>query len=214
MGAASFLPLIIGVSQGLLHALGPDHCAALLTLGQTGEKRRRTVVAIALRFAVGHAIVLGGMAAVCLLLGAGLSEAFERWAEIGGGLILVALSVAALLFPNALRHGHPHVHLGEVGQHTHLRAAVPLAAGALMAFSGVRSILLALPPLLVGGTHSPLAWSYVPGFALGVMAGMSAVGLLFAEGVHRLGERASGWVQRGSAVMAGLVGVFWIAVRV
>jgi nickel/cobalt exporter len=207
--SAVFLSFLVGLGQGLLHAFGPDHCVAIVTLGARGKS---AALRTALRFAGGHALTLGALASVCLLAGVGLSEAFERWAEIGGGLILIGLALAALMFPSALQHGHPH--LGGHGDDHQHQSPVPLAAGALMALSGGRSLLLALPPLIVGGAMSLEAWSYLPGFALGVFAGMAAVGLLFATGVRRLDERGQLWLHRGSALSSAALGVFWIAVRI
>jgi hypothetical protein len=206
------LAFLVGLSQGLLHAVGPDHCAAMATLGTLGGGRRRAAITTALRFALGHAAMLGGIATLCLLAGVGLSETFERWAEVFGGTVLVALAVTALLFPNSFNHGHPHLpgHSREPHQHVH---TVSTAAGALMAISGVRSLLLALPPLLMGGSMSLAAWTYLPGFALGILVGMGAVGLVFAEGISRLNERLTTWVQRGVAVGSGALGLFWIGSR-
>jgi hypothetical protein len=206
------LAFLVGVSQGLLHAVGPDHCAAMATLGTLGGGRKRAALSTALRFALGHAAMLGGIAALCLLAGVGLSETFERWAEVFGGTVLLALAVAALLFPNSLAHGHPHLpgHSREPHEHVH---TVSTAAGAFMAVSGVRSLLLALPPLLVGGSMSLAAWTYLPGFALGILVGMGAVGLLFAEGLSRLNARLTAWVHRGVALGSGALGLYWIGSR-
>ncbi len=208
-----FLAFLLGLGQGMLHAVGPDHCAAMATLGTLGPSRRRAAFLVALRFAIGHAAVLGGVATVCLLAGVGLSETFERWAEILGGAVLVALAVAALLFPNTLRHGHPHLPGHTQEPHSHHHEHVTTAAGALMAVSGVRSLLLALPPLLVGGSLATSGWTYLPGFALGILLGMGAVGLLFAEGLSRLGTRLAEQVQRVVALGSAALGVFWIATR-
>jgi nickel/cobalt transporter (NicO) family protein len=212
------LAFILGLGQGLLHAVGPDHCAAMATLGTLGSSRRRATLLVALRFAIGHAAVLGGVAALCLLAGVGLSETFERWAEIFGGTVLVALAVTAFLFPNVLRHGHPHLpgHTHEPHSHLHdsrRHEQVSTAAGALMALSGVRALLLALPPLLVGGSLHASGWVYLPGFALGILLGMSAVGLLFAEGLSRLGVGLATRLQRFVAATSAALGLFWIVVR-
>ncbi|MCP3139406.1 hypothetical protein [Pyxidicoccus xibeiensis] len=203
---------LLGLSNGLVHAVGPDHCAAMATLGTLGDGRKRTALVTALRFALGHAAMLGGIAALCLLAGVGLSETFERWAEVFGGIILVALAVTALLFPNSLGHGHPHLpgHNREPHQHVH---TVSTAAGALMAISGVRSLILAVPALLVGGSMSLASWTYLPGFALGILVGMGAVGLLFAEGLSRLNQRINAWLQRAVALGSGALGLFWIGSR-
>jgi nickel/cobalt transporter (NicO) family protein len=210
--APILLAFLLGLSQGLLHALGPDHCAAMATLGTLGGGRRRTAILTALRFALGHAAMLGGIAAVCLMAGVGLSETFERWAEAFGGAVLVALAVTALIFPHSLDHGHPHLPGHDQKPHEHVHT-VSTAAGAFMAVSGVRSLLIALPPLLVGGSMSLAAWTYLPGFALGILIGMGAVGLLFAEGLSRASARINLWIQRGVAVGSGALGLFWIGSR-
>jgi hypothetical protein len=208
-----FIAFLFGLGQGLLHAVGPDHCAAMATLGTLGPARRRTTLLVALRFAVGHAAVLGGVATFCLLAGVGLSETFERWAEVFGGMVLVALAVTALLFPNVLRHGHPHLPGHTHEPHSHMHDRVSTAAGALMAVSGVRSLLLALPPLLVGGSLQSSGWTYLPGFALGILVGMGAVGLLFAEGLARMGSGLAERLQRVVAAGSAALGLFWIVTR-
>jgi nickel/cobalt transporter (NicO) family protein len=168
------------------------------------------MLATALRFAIGHAVVLSALAAFCWLTGVGLSEAFERWSEVMGGAVLTSVALAALFFPSALRHGHPHLGGHE---HTHFHERVPMAAGALMAVSGARALLLALPPLLVGGGFSLSAWTYLPGFAFGVFAGMAGMGILVAEGVRRADEQTSSLIQRASALASAGLGVFWMATR-
>jgi hypothetical protein len=185
----------------------------MATLGTLGPNRRRATFVVAVRFALGHAAVLGGVASVCLLAGVGLSETFERWAEMFGGAVLVALAVTALLFPNVLRHGHPHLPGHTQEPHSHMHERVSTAAGALMAVSGVRSLLLALPPLLVGGSLQSSGWTYLPGFALGILLGMGAVGLLFAEGLARMGAGLAERLQRLVAAGSAALGLFWIVTR-
>jgi len=202
---------LLGLTAGLAHAVGPDHCAAMLTLtGAGGEGRRRRALGTAVRFALGHALLLAVIAAVCLLAGVGLSETFTHRAEIFGGAVLVAVAVAALVLPSTMRHGHPHLPGHETG---HRHARVSGAAGALMAVSGVRGLLLALPPLLVGGGYSLAAWTYLPSFALGILIGMGAVGMLLAEGLGALTGRLGLWVERAAHLAAAAVGVVWIVVR-
>ncbi len=210
------LALLLGLGQGLLHGLGPDHCAAIATLGAASERagRRRSALRLAVRFAVGHAVALGALAAVCLLAGMTLSERFERYAELLGGGVLVGVALAALFFPGALRHGHPHLP-GHGADHHHPPHGAPVAgaAGALMAISGVRSLLLALPPLMVGGRFASAAWTYLPGFALGVLLSMSAVGLALASSLARAPERLARWLDKGVAVASGALGVYWIVAQ-
>ncbi len=78
---------------------------------------------------------------------------------------------------------------------------------------GVRSLLLALPPLLVGGSLATSGWTYLPGFAFGILVGMGAVGLVFAEGLERVGTAVADRLQRMVAIGSAALGVFWIATR-
>lgn len=202
---------LLGVVAGLAHAIGPDHCAAMIALtGSGGEGRRQRAIGTAVRFALGHALLLAVIAAGCLLAGFVLSETFTQRAEILGGVVLVAVAVAALVMPSSLQHGHPHLPGHDVIAHRH--AKVSGAAGALMAISGVRGLLLALPPLLVGG-YSLGAWLYLPSFALGILIGMGVIGVLLAEGLGALSSRLGVWVERAAHLTAAAVGVVWIVVR-
>lgn len=200
--------LLVGLGQGLLHGLGPDHCAAIATLGVTGDRRKS--LRAALSFAWGHTLVLGALAGGCLALGVGLSEAFERWAERLGGFVLVALAVSALLFPGTLEHGHPnlppHGH-----DHRHRASRWGGVAGALMAVSGARALALALPPLLVGGALQLESWVYLPAFGAGVFLAMAAVGTLVSSGAQRLSHQATHRLQRAVALSSGGLGLLWIA---
>jgi hypothetical protein len=207
--SGSVIALVVGFLQGLLHGLGPDHCAAVATLGTTSRGRRGALLT-ALRFAIGHALVLGALASFCLLLGFGISESFERWSEMLGGAVLIGVALTALFFPGALSHGHPHLP-GHDEHHTHAR--VSTAAGALMAVSGARSLLLALPPLMVGGAFSIKGWAYLPGFAFGILVSMGVVGILVAEGISRVNAQIAERLQRIVAASSGLVGLAWIAFR-
>lgn len=205
--SALLIASLVGLSQGLLHGLGPDHCAAIATL-TTASKRRPWEVA--LRFALGHSAVLACVAGGCLLFGVGVSETVTRWTEALGGIVLIGLALAALFFPGFLQHGHPHLP-PHGDDHRHNRLGT--AAGALMALSGVRALMLAMPPLLVGGSFSLAGWSYLPAFALGVFVSMAAVGLLFGRGRDALGRRGlAPLLERAVAVSTGALGVFWIAV--
>jgi nickel/cobalt transporter (NicO) family protein len=208
----ALLSLLVGLGQGLLHGLGPDHCAAIATLGASGDRRKS--LRVALSFAWGHTLVLGALAGVCLALGVGLSEAFERWAERLGGFVLVAIALAALLFPGTLEHGHPTLphHKHDHDHHHHGDARLGGVAGALMAVSGVRALALALPPLLVGGALHLAGWVYLPAFGAGVFLSMAFVGLAVSAGTRRLSLRGASWLQRAVALSSGALGLVWIAV--
>jgi hypothetical protein len=201
------LAFAVGVSQGLVHGLGPDHCAAMATLGLAPGKRW-AALGTALRFALGHAVALGILSSFCLGAGLVLSESFEQRAEVLGGAVLVALGTAAFFFPSALGHGHPHLP-GHGADHRHRRLS--LTAGALLAVSGVRALLIALAPLLVAGDFKLRGLAYLPGFALGILLSMGTLGLLLSLGLTRLGEAALRRTYRLAAAGSGALGLAWMA---
>jgi hypothetical protein len=57
------------------------------------------------------------------------------------------------------------------------------------------------------------AWTYLPGFALGILLGMGVVGLIFAEGLSRMSEKLAAWMHRAVALSSGALGLFWIGSR-
>jgi hypothetical protein len=179
----------------------------MATLG-LAPRARWAALKTALRFAVGHALVLALLSGVCLASGVALSERFERGAELVGGGLLVLLALTALFLPGVLHHGHPHLP-SHASSHRHLRFSA--AAGGLLALSGGRALLMALAPLLVGGGLGTSGWVYLPGFALGILVSMGAVGLLLSLSVARLGERALRRAYRVTALSSGLLGLVWIA---
>ncbi|HVE85968.1 MAG TPA: hypothetical protein VND93_24095, partial [Myxococcales bacterium] len=202
----ALLSLLVGLGQGLLHGLGPDHCAAIATLGSGGGRRKP--LRVALSFAWAHTVVLGALAGACLALGVGLSEAFERWAERLGGFVLVGLAVSAVLFPGTLHHGHPNL---PPHGHDHRHPQLGSVAGALMAVSGARALALALPPLLVGGALHFAGWVYLPAFGAGVFLAMAGVGAAVSTGTRWLSPLGAARLQRVVALSSGALGLVWIA---
>ena len=65
----------------------------------------------------------------------------------------------------------------------------------------------------MGGSSRLAAWTYLPGFALGILAGMGTVGLVLAAGLSWLGERRAERLQRVVALGSAALGLFWMAAR-
>jgi hypothetical protein len=83
-----------------------------------------------------------------------------------------------------------------------------------MAFSGARSLLLALPPLVVGGSNSLSGITCLSGFAAGIFLGASGVGWVLALFFKTLDEKLFRQVQKGVACASGILGAYWIWVRI
>jgi ABC-type transporter Mla maintaining outer membrane lipid asymmetry permease subunit MlaE len=131
-----------------------------------------------------------------------------------GGIAVLSAQVGRALVPPRLDGRMLLEQLYKMGNRS--LAIVALAAffaGALMAISGTRALLMALPPMLVGGSFAMRSMPYLPGFALGILVGMGVFGLFLAEGLARLNERISLWVYRGVAVSSMALGLTWMGMR-
>src|SRR5215470_14862507 len=158
-------------AAGLLHGVGPDHLAAISTFGFAVGHNFRRVVFFAVRFAGGHALVLG-LAGVLGHFGRILlSPAWERRFDLSAGGLLVFTGLLALWalitgrvkihehghMHGAAHHDHYHLHLGlgdshtaahenkHPEQHQHLHGGLAASLGVLFALGGTRSLLAVVP---------------------------------------------------------------------
>ena len=78
---------------GFVHGLGADHLMAIAALSAHGrdDQVRGKVFRVALRFACGHAVVLGASAAAVLLFGWQVPVVLERGGELVSGWLLMML---------------------------------------------------------------------------------------------------------------------------
>jgi nickel/cobalt exporter len=216
---------------GILHGLGADHLMAIaaLSVGPGGEApavKRARALGVAVRFAVGHALLLALGAGGLIVLGWSLPIVVERGGEVLGGLLLVVLGGVGLWGVTAGRvYGHTHTHGHEAAPHWHLHIGrrdrhpmpgahshLPTVIGAAFAVSSLRALTLLTPfgghP---GGAPLPMLLGLITVFAVGILLSMSLFGVAFAglmttSRVARLGRAAGGAM--GIASIA--LGVFWI----
>lgn len=215
---------------GFLHGLGADHLMAIaaLSLGTAGDApavRRAKAFAIAVRFAVGHALLLAVGAGAFIALGWSLPLVVERGGEILGGALLIVFGAFGLWGVASGRiYGHTHRHGGEPAAHWHLHVGrhhpppaahshLPTIIGAAFAISSLRALTM-LAPFGDGVDAAPLSTLLllVAVFGTGILLSMSLFGIAFARfmtaaAAIRLGRAAAGVM---AAASIGL-GVFWIA---
>ena len=220
------------LALGFLHGLGADHLMAIAALSLAtplGPARYARAFGLALRFAVGHALLLTLGAGLVLFFGWQIPVRFEQGGEFVGGCLLIALglivgwlTVSGRLYVHAHVHGsgeraHSHWHLHFGRQHSHrptIHTILPGALGAVFAVSGLRALVLSLPLWNAeGGTPDFGALLFlVTIFALGILMSMSLFGIVLA---HTLANRRmSGYVARFSAAATALgslaLGIYWI----
>ncbi len=198
-------------SLGVIHGVGPDHLAAITAFGAAAGRDFRKVVFFAVRFALGHALVLG-IAGVLAKFGAMmLPERWENGFDITAGVLLGVTGLILLigLVTGKIKihthhhhhdhsvHHHFHLHLSpaqshEPAKHPHMHGSTAVGLGALFAMGGARSLLTVAPIALAQTVTQSLIRVAV--FCLGIIFSMVVYGWLtqvaltklerFADGTH------------------------------
>src|SRR5258706_13044918 len=84
------------LALGFLHGLGADHLMAIAALSLAtplGPARYGRAFWLAVRFAVGHAVLLSAGAAAVLLFGWQIPVRFEQTGEFVGGCLLILMGL-------------------------------------------------------------------------------------------------------------------------
>jgi hypothetical protein len=226
----SFLTLAgSALTLGFVHGLGADHLMAIAVLSVDGRGGRRTrgdILATAVRFASGHALLLGAGAGLSVIFGWVVPAAFESGAETLGGTLLVVLGAAGLWHVASGRaYGHVHAdrrgrarwHFHVAGPASHAGAAHPSSGlatlmGAVFAISSLRMLMLFVPfGEDVGALAAPALFALIALFGLGILLSMSLFGVVLARVVSlRVVDRLG----RAAAVVVALasmsLGAYWI----
>ena len=215
------------LSLGFLHGLGGDHLMAITALAvrRPPGQSSGAIIRAAVGFACGHTLVLGLGAVVAVALGVVVPVAVSTGAERLGGLILITLGAAGLwgllsgrAYGHIHRDGTPpsrwHFHLG--ASHPargHVASPVPTALGAIFAVSSLRALMLLQPfGENARGVGLPALLLLILLFTLGILASMSAFGLLLARVLStRAVERSGRAAALLTAAASIALGTYWLA---
>src|ERR1700736_834687 len=96
----TFLAITVGLTLGLRHATDADHVVALATLLRRKPGVRGALLLGAV-WGTGHTLVVLVVGVAIILLGLHVPASFDRIAEVGVAIMLIALG---------LRHLLPHRH--------------------------------------------------------------------------------------------------------
>jgi hypothetical protein len=216
--------LLLSFVFGMRHALDADHIAAVAALSDgTGGMRRAILRGAA--WGTGHALVLGAVGGVVVLLRVAIPEPVVRLFESLVAAMLVGLGAAAIVAAARARlHVHAHEHDGVGHVHLHFHAArvehAPADHGAAP-HRHPHPLRFALRPLLVGGMHglagsaalsllvlatvptALLGCAYLVVFGAGSIAGMAIMSLLLTAPLL-LAERRALRLHRALRFAAGL----------
>jgi hypothetical protein len=224
------LLLTSALALGFLHGLGADHLMAIaaLSLGASGDSpalRRTRALGVAVRFALGHAMLLAVGAGTLIILGWSLPLVVERGGEMLGGILLILFGGLGLWSVAAGRvyghtHGqgrgaHFHLHVGRRDHHPlpSAHSHLPTIVGAAFAVSSLRALTMLAPfGSRADSASLPTLLVLIAVFAIGILMSMSLFGVAFARlmsatAMQRLG-RAAGAI---TAMASIALGVFWIA---
>jgi nickel/cobalt exporter len=227
------------LALGFLHGLGADHLMAIAALSLAtplGPARYGRAFWLAVRFAVGHALLLAVGAAAVLFFGWHIPLRFEQTGEFVGGCLLILMGLAGgwlaltgRVYAHAHAHAHEHTHQNakaddpllhshwhlHVGrQHSHrpaVHTALPGVMGAVFAVSGLRALVLALP--LWNAEHRfGMLFFLVTLFALGILASMSLFGIFLAHTLdtRRMTRHVARFAAAATAVGSLALGLYWI----
>jgi nickel/cobalt transporter (NicO) family protein len=202
----ALLLLASALFLGFLHGLGPDHLMAIATLAMDGDahpvSRRARAIGVAVRFALGHALLLTVGAGLIVLIGWSIPERVERSGEMLGGALLIVMGVVTL------QHLRRHGNHGSRRSHSH----VPTMVGAAFAVSSLRALAMLTPfGADLGNAPLPLLLGLIAIFAAGILCSMVVFGVVLAgvlstRALHRVGDGAGALVGLSSVIL----GVAWL----
>jgi len=202
---------------GFLHGLGADHLMAIAALSMDGDfgdrpagARRARALGVAIRFAAGHALLLGCGAGIIVLIGWSIPAPVERGGEMLGGALLIVMGLVTLqhLFSHHASDAPGTSHSARGTSHSHL----PTMIGAAFAVSSLRALAMLTPfGAELDTAPLPVLLALIAVFAVGILVSMSLfgvalAGVLSAKALQRVGHGAGALVGVSSVVL----GVAWV----
>ena len=207
------VPYATALLLGSLHALEPDHVAAVTSFA-VRRPGTRDAVRYGVRWAIGHGVIIVVLGAALVATGFHLPLGAGHWLERLVGVTLIALGGWTLLHARGL-HAHVHRHAdGTVHAHlhshtlkrTHDHGHAASGVGVIHGLAGTGAAVALIP---VAGFESPVAAvGYLVVFALGTVGGMALYGMLAGLLVARAVLRSVRWAR----VLAGAVGVCTVVI--
>lgn len=212
----------VGLVLGARHAFEPDHVAAVTMLA-TRQRQLGHVAGLGAAWGAGHSASVALVAAVVIAVGLRVPPVLESAAELGVGILLIAIGVPVVWrYMRGRWHMHVHSHDGTRHLHLHSHARDAAHVHAHPRWDAVRSggfgvihglagsgalvvLLLASAP----DTGTRVLWFVA--FATGSVLGMVAVSLAVAILVNAsaAGARGGTLLHVGSALAAVAIGIIW-----
>jgi nickel/cobalt exporter len=224
--AHAWLYLPLAMILGALHALEPGHAKSMMA-AYIVAIRGTVPQAAALGFsaAVGHTIVVWGLAAVGLLLGEKyIVEQAEPWLTLLSGILIVLLAIRMMWMLRSEPHHHHvnnhdhHYHHGDDHHHSHDHRHEPKAPGSVttgqivwFGFTGGLMPCPAAVAVLLVCLHLKafaLGVAMVAAFSVGLAITLVGIGIGVAWGTRHVAQHWSGfdrWAGRLPYLSAAVV---------
>src|SRR6266567_8312008 len=217
--------LAIGGLLGLRHAFEPDHLAAVSILAtRPGGRRLWSAARLGLIWGLGHAVTVGAVALLVLVLGVQLPARLWPTAELVVAALLILLGMMVIWrYTRGRWHMHAHAHSAAAPHlHLHSHAADPSHGHAHASIDARRSLGFGIAHGLAGsGAIAALLVAAVPdttsrlfyfaAFSAGTIAGMLVVSLTLSVLVRFAADRGARWATilhvgaAAGSVVAGFV---------
>jgi hypothetical protein len=199
---AVFLGCLLGLAQGMRHALEPDHVTAVSTL-VAGQRSPRRIVSFAAIWGLGHALTLLVVGGALALFRAQMPLAVADVFELVVAFMLVALGVRALARARRPEAAHTHgTHDGSAHTHDHARAQ-PLGVGIVHGLAGSGALAALATASFASRSAGVL---FIAVYGLGAAAGMALLAAAAVFPMARLVQTA-----RARTVMLVAAGLFSVA---
>ena len=203
------LPLLLTpLVAGFVHALEPDHMAAVTTF-VSRRPRAREAVGFGLRWGLGHsgAILLVGM--VLIVAGVRIPSSLAVGLEFGVGTLLLGLGVWLLW---GLLHGRAHALAHAGGEHAgHTHRDGSLWVGVAHGQSGTAALLTLLPVTLIRSPWAASGYLFLFGFGTTLaMALYSGIAGQIFQRAGTMSPAVGGGLRVATALGSAALGVFWM----
>jgi len=182
MGITHLSILVLGLIQGIKHAIDADHVAAVITI-VSGEKSVRKSTLVGIFWGIGHTLALLIVGTILLLLRTAIPKHLSLYFEFAVGVMLIILGINVIvkihkkkihLHPHNhsnVEHIHFHSHFASVShEHSHRAIKKSLFVGILHGMAGSGGITLLI---LAGITNYWHGLIYLLVFGVGTILGMA-----------------------------------------
>jgi len=180
------LPLLLGLTLGVRHAVDADHVATIASV-VVGRTTLTGALRTAIVWGIGHTLTFLAVGLGIVLFGLQVPPSFELVVEILIATSLLLLGAAQLRRAARNEHTHATPH-----------AARPLALGCMHGLAGSAAIALLALSTIEG---RPQAIAYLILFGVGTVLGMALITLLMAWSFRLSSSLA--WMQRALIIAAG-----------